>query len=146
MIIEFLQNLGRATRLNPTDRSNLRNGLIKFNEPEKFHKPYAWVIVPRYPDNSTITDYVVETVQHMRFAGFDPSAELVISPVSQHSSKDERENEVVRALVRETELSVDHDIETSEEAEELALDIYQNSLEVERLRANLDDDDLFSII
>jgi superfamily II DNA or RNA helicase len=146
-IIEFLQNLGRATRLNPVDRKNLRNGIINFNEPEKFNKPYAWVIVPQYPDNSTITDFIVQTVTNMREGGFDPSAELVISPISVHTKGEDREqDEDTRLLVRDTQLIVDHDIETTEEAEELSLERYEINNEVQRLLDNtVDEEDLFSI-
>ena len=44
----FLQSLGRATRLHKIDRNKLYSGEIKSNELEKFIKPYAYVIVPKY--------------------------------------------------------------------------------------------------
>ena len=44
---KFIQNLGRAARLNSTDRMKLYSGELLPTERSKFLKPYAWVIIPR---------------------------------------------------------------------------------------------------
>jgi superfamily II DNA or RNA helicase len=45
---KFLQTLGRPSRLHKKDREKLYAGIMKYNESDKFIKPYAWILVPTY--------------------------------------------------------------------------------------------------
>lgn len=50
--IKFLQNLGRATRLFGIDRTHLYKEIFQPNEYDKYIKPYAWLILPVFTQNS----------------------------------------------------------------------------------------------
>lgn len=50
--IKFLQNLGRGTRLFNNDRVNLYAKMFEPGEYDKYIKPYAWLILPVFTQNS----------------------------------------------------------------------------------------------
>ena len=45
---KLIQNIGRSTRLHPTDRKRFYANEIKVGEKDKWIKPYCWVIIPSY--------------------------------------------------------------------------------------------------
>lgn len=49
---KFVQNTGRSSRLHPQDRINLYNGTIGVDDMSKWIKPYSWVIIPSFLENS----------------------------------------------------------------------------------------------
>jgi hypothetical protein len=49
---KFIQNIGRAARLHPDDRRRFYNGEINPSNLTKYIKPYSWVIIPAFLDNS----------------------------------------------------------------------------------------------
>ncbi|MCK9446797.1 DEAD/DEAH box helicase family protein [bacterium] len=76
---KFLQTLGRATRLHKTDRDKLYKGVIKFNELNKFIKPYAWIIIPVYEKiGNDLKDKITEIVYSLRETGFNAKEDVFI--------------------------------------------------------------------
>jgi superfamily II DNA or RNA helicase len=51
-LAKFIQNIGRASRLHPTDRTKLYDNKIDPKEKNKWIKPYSWVIIPSFLENS----------------------------------------------------------------------------------------------
>lgn len=55
-LVKFIQNIGRASRLNTVDRKRVYAGLLKPNDTDrngnKWIKPYSWVIIPSFLENS----------------------------------------------------------------------------------------------
>ena len=49
---KFLQNIGRASRLHLLDRYRIYAGEISITDRTKWVKPYSWVIVPTFLENS----------------------------------------------------------------------------------------------
>lgn len=49
---KFVQNIGRASRLHPTDRKKVYAGEIAPKSPKGWVKPYSWVIVPNFLENA----------------------------------------------------------------------------------------------
>jgi len=45
---KLIQNIGRSTRLHPTDRNRFYAGEISPTDKKKWIKPYSWVIIPSY--------------------------------------------------------------------------------------------------
>ena len=74
----FLQSLGRATRVHPTDygRPTAAFGVNAL----QWTKPYAWAIVcERDGDIAGSTSNLSTIVEQMRLAGFEPTEEVVIA-------------------------------------------------------------------
>jgi superfamily II DNA or RNA helicase len=78
---KFLQTLGRATRLHPTDRERLYAGEIKPTNVFKMIKPVAWIVVPFY---GKVTDEwretMVEMVTNLQTFGFDVRHDVIVVP------------------------------------------------------------------
>lgn len=49
---KFVQNIGRASRLHVQDRINLYNNTIGVADMKQWIKPYSWVIIPSFLENS----------------------------------------------------------------------------------------------
>ena len=51
-LARFVQNVGRSSRLHKVDRANLYAGKITVDDRTKWIKPFSWVIVPTFLENS----------------------------------------------------------------------------------------------
>jgi len=78
-VIKFVQFLGRSMRLHPMDKSRFYKGEINPNDVSKYIKPYAWVIIPDFLQNSPdFEDRYKQIVRNMKYHyGFKPS-EMVL--------------------------------------------------------------------
>lgn len=79
-IPKFIQNIGRASRLHPDDRKRLYNGEITVEDKSKWIKPYSWIILPNFLEDSTVFfqryhDIVVDLRENY---GFKASSDVVI--------------------------------------------------------------------
>lgn len=78
----FLQTLGRATRLHPTDRERLHNGELNSHDTKvvtKMIKPYAWVIIPAYGElGEDLKQTISSRITEMRDYGFDPREDVFV--------------------------------------------------------------------
>jgi superfamily II DNA or RNA helicase len=123
----FLQTLGRATRLYHKDRSNLYSDTIKYNELNKFTKPYAWIIIPVYGMiGDDLRASIAEMVYSLRTYGFNASEDVVIKeskgkampvPLSGLNELDTRAMSYKAQI-----LDIVHDVEEKEKADKLELD------------------------
>lgn len=77
--IKFTQFLGRAMRLHLEDRIRFYNGDISPDEPEKYIKPKAWVIIPDFLQNSKDFRSRYETIiNQMKYEyGFSPTEHIL---------------------------------------------------------------------
>lgn len=73
---KFLQTLGRATRLHPSDRERLQNEATAIEEAAKidwFVKPFAWLVLPCYGKfGNEITAAAEVYVRNLRTFGWIP--------------------------------------------------------------------------
>ena len=77
---KFLQTYGRAARLDPSDRANLKDGSLSPDELDKMNKPYAYVIIPNITNNNEDDKAnFVQLVKELREYGFDASEDIVCS-------------------------------------------------------------------
>jgi len=77
---KFLQTLGRASRLQKDDRTNLYSGVLKYYELDDFKKPYAWIIIPSYGViGNDLTEKIRSTIEALRETGFDASEDVCIT-------------------------------------------------------------------
>lgn len=78
-MIKFIQTVGRASRLDSTDRAQLYDGKIKADELKKFVKPYAYVIVPVYGFNGNDRHATIrEMVAGLRDYNFHPQEDVIV--------------------------------------------------------------------
>lgn len=129
-LTDFLQTLGRATRLYFKDRQKLYDNTIKYNELDKFVKSYAWIIIPVY---GTIGEDLKENIQNiiysLRSYGFNACEDIVIKeskgkaipvPLSCLNELDTR-----GIAYKEQILDIVHEVEEQEIAEKLTLDDFR---------------------
>lgn len=84
----FLQTLGRATRLHPSDRVRLYSGEMSANDLDSFVKPYAWVVIPAYGElGEEIRSNIQGMVSDLR------AGEILDKEVTVSTSRGEREEE-----------------------------------------------------
>lgn len=78
-VAKFLQTVGRATRLHPTDRKNLDSGKIDAARLDWFIKKYAWIVLPCYGTHGSDIESAAEKyVDLLRTFGWTPK-EVVLS-------------------------------------------------------------------
>lgn len=126
----FLQTLGRSTRLYKKDRERLYNGSIQYNELNKFVKAFAWIIVPVYGIiGSDLRDNIKSMIYSLRTFGFNATEDVVIKqskgkaipvPLSGLNELDTKE-----LSYKESILDIVHDVEEQEIAEKLTLDNFR---------------------
>ena len=82
---KFVQNIGRASRLHPEDRSKVYAGVIQPNDNDrrvekKWIKPYSWVIIPNFLENSEgFASRFAEIIEKLRDDfGWLPSQNVLI--------------------------------------------------------------------
>ena len=124
---QFLQNLGRATRLHKIDRIKLYAGTMKPDELKKFVKPYAYVIVPKYGFlGAEINQGVRTMIQALRKYDFNPIEHIImadslghVEPVELGSllEKDKRAQSILNEFVE-----MINEIEAEEIADELDME------------------------
>ena len=138
---QFLQNLGRATRLHLLDRLKLYAGTMKPDELKKFIKPYAYVIVPKYGFlGAEINQGVRTMVQALRKYDFNPIEHVImadsrghVEPVELGSllKKDKRAQSILNEFVEMV-----NEIEEEEKANEL--DMEQFNIEQQTKSMSID--------
>jgi superfamily II DNA or RNA helicase len=137
----FLQTIGRSTRLYSQDRTNLYSNKIKYDEIKRFVKPFAWIIIPVY---GLIGDDLRTNIQSMIYSlrtfGFNASEDVVIReskgralPVAldQLNVLDER-----GMMYKNTIMEIVHDVEAQEIAEKLTLDESRMIEEIKNMSIN----------
>jgi len=80
---KLIQNIGRSTRLHPTDRKRFYKGEISPDDKKKWIKPYSWVILPSYMvDSEGIESRFRQQVDLLRNEfGYIPQQHTVIDNV-----------------------------------------------------------------
>lgn len=96
---KFLQNLGRATRLDPGDRSRLEDGTLDPDDIKNFVKPYAYVIVPMltHGDKDQAAQFS-QIIEAMREFGFK-STEMVRLDQDGRAVAELEGEEAMRAII-----------------------------------------------
>jgi len=129
---KFLQTLGRATRLHPTDRTNLWGGEIQPNELNEMVKPYAWIVIPAYGDfGQDLKDNIKLMVDELRTFGFNPVEDIVVKEKRGKQTPVEIEscNEMDKKVKEIVDFTSDilHTIEEEEEAAKLSQAVMEYS-------------------
>lgn len=66
-LVKFIQNIGRASRLHVEDREKIYSGKITVEDRKKWIKPYSWVIIPTFLENSEgFSDRLREIINQLR--------------------------------------------------------------------------------
>jgi len=131
----FLQTLGRSTRLYKKDRERLYNNIIKYDELNKFVKSFAWIIIPIYGTiGNDLRTNIKSMIYSLRSYGFNATEDVVIKqskgkavpvPLSGLNVIDTR-----GLAYRETFLDIVHDVEEQEIAEHLELQNFKLDEEI----------------
>lgn len=139
---KFLQTLGRATRLHLIDRARLYEKEISADDVDEFVKPYAWVIVPSYGEiGEDLRASIVEMVVNLRTFGFNPSEDVVTKlsrgslipePIGMVNQKDTKAKALVDFFGQ-----IEHEIESSAEADRIVKDVVEAQLVSDKLAAIL---------
>jgi hypothetical protein len=73
-VMKLLQNVGRGLRLNPLDRTAIRNGYISPDDYKKWIKPYSYIILPIFNSESEETQkFIGRTIMNLRDNGIKSS-------------------------------------------------------------------------
>ena len=147
------QNLGRPSRLHPTDREGLAKGELSTDfsernefgesiEANKYVKPYCYIILPNYTeDNIEQKAQWKDLIINLRTYGFLPTEDVVLTenrgtkkpvPISLLKNLDETTKGIVTRIIELT-----NEIETEEKANEFRLAI-NNCNTLEELSALFD--------
>lgn len=147
------QNLGRPSRLHPTDRERLAKGELSTDfsernefgesiEANKYVKPYCYIILPNYTeDNIEQKAQWKDLIINLRTYGFLPTEDVVLTenrgtkkpiPISLLKNLDETTKGIVTRIIELT-----NEIETEEKANEFRLAI-NNCNTLEELSALFD--------
>lgn len=124
---QFLQNLGRATRLHPSDRLKLYAGTMRPDELKKFIKPYAYVIVPKYGFlGAEINQGVRTMVQALRKYDFSPIEHVIMADSMGHVEPVElgsllKKDKAAKSILDEF-VEMVNEIEAEEKANELDME------------------------
>lgn len=80
---KFIQNVGRAARLHPYDRSRFYSGEISVGD-ERWIKPFSWIIIPSFVEmGEGFLDRFKDIVHEMRATyGFIPTEHVLIDNVN----------------------------------------------------------------
>lgn len=126
----FLQTIGRATRLYLKDRTRLYDGTLKYDELNRFVKAFAWIIIPVYGViGNDLKDNIKSIIYSLRSYGFNASEDIVIKeskgkaipiPLSGLNELDTR-----GLAYRESILNIVHDVEAQEIAEQIELEDFK---------------------
>ena len=66
-LVKFVQNIGRASRLHVEDRKKIYSGRITVEDRTQWIKPYSWVIIPTFLENSEgFSDRLREIINQLR--------------------------------------------------------------------------------
>lgn len=97
-LCKFVQNIGRASRLHLEDRRRLYAGDINPNDKSKWIKPYSWVIIPTFLENSEgFSSRFKEIIDRLRGDyGYIPRQHTVIDNVT--GLEDEEETDTVNNI------------------------------------------------
>ena len=135
---KLLQTLGRATRLHPIDRGKIYAGQMKYDELDRFIKPYAWIIIPVY--GMIGTDLMIgisEIIYRLRGFGFRSSEDVVIRedrgrtlPKSLESinHRDTRAKALLDSL-----MEIEHIIEEKEIADRIAIEDFKEADRISKM-------------
>ncbi len=134
---KFLQTLGRATRLHLRDRAKLYDRILKWNDIERFVKPYAWVIIPVYGIiGQDLKEELSEIIYALRGFGFRASEDVVTKEdkgkampqsLAGINQRDRRAKDLLNALV-----GIEHEIEEKEEANKLSIEDFREGEEIKK--------------
>lgn len=127
---KFLQTLGRATRLHGKDRIKLYEKVLKYDDLDKFIKPYAWIIIPIYGIiGEDLSSYMTGIVHALRNHGFNASEDVVLKenignaipiPIGGVNEKDTRAKALFDIFV-----DVEHEIEEKEIADKIEIENFR---------------------
>jgi hypothetical protein len=108
------------------DRTRLYNETLKFDELKRFIKAYAWVIIPVYDNmGEDLRAELSDIIYALRTYGFNAAEDVVIKqlrgsevpkPLGGINNVDRRAQ-----VYHDILLAVEHDIEKTEEANELEI-------------------------
>ncbi|MFW6120837.1 MAG: DEAD/DEAH box helicase [Petrotogales bacterium] len=78
-VIKFVQFLGRAMRLHPIDKARFYKGEISLENMDDYIKPYAWIIIPDFLQNSAdFGERYKIIVRNMKYHyGFNPTEHII---------------------------------------------------------------------
>lgn len=131
----FLQTLGRSTRLYSKDRERLYNNSIKYNELEKFVKPFAWIIIPIYGIiGNDLKDNIRSMIYSLRTYGFNAMEDIVIKESKGKAIPVALANlnvlDIKNIVYKDSILNIVHEVEEQEIAEKLNLQELQLAEEI----------------
>lgn len=144
---KFVQNIGRASRLHKKDRERLYAGEISPADRSKWIKPYSWVIIPNFLENSDgfyarFRDIVYKLRNEF---GYIPKQHTVIDNVKGFSPEEEidKVNEKTRSHSRAKSglEEFSHEFEDVSVVEKV---IYESEVGEERLKIQAELGDLIS--
>jgi superfamily II DNA or RNA helicase len=134
-VSNFLQTIGRSTRLYSKDRKRLYDGSLTYNELNRFVKAFAWIIVPVYGIiGNDLRTNIQSMIHDLRTFGFNASEDVVIKeskgkavpvPLSGLNELDTR-----GITYRNTIMDIVHDVEAQEIAEKLTLEQFNLSEQI----------------
>lgn len=83
-LCKFVQNIGRASRLHPEDRKRVYANEITPSDRSKWIKPYSWVIVPTFLENSeNFASRFIDIIRELRENyGYIPRQDTFIDNVN----------------------------------------------------------------
>lgn len=128
---DFLQTLGRATRLHAVDRKKIHiDKTLLPDETERFIKPYAWIIIPVYGQLGIESrENIKEIVRGLRTYGFNASEIVMVSEskgvvepktLEELNQVDRRANAWLDEFI-----DINHEVEEKEKADDLELDDFR---------------------
>lgn len=99
-LAKFVQNIGRSSRLHPIDRKRFYANEISVEDKTQWIKPYSWVIVPSFLENSEgFKGRAIEIVETLRSQyGYIPQQQTIIDNVK--GLADEEEIDTVNEKVK----------------------------------------------
>jgi superfamily II DNA or RNA helicase len=116
-LTKFVQNIGRASRLHPQDRSRFYKGEISTSDRTKWIKPLSWVIIPTFLENSEgFAGRFREIIQKLKIDfGYIPQQHTVIDNV--------------RGLEEDEPIDTVNEIEKNRRHEESGLEEFEHQYE-----------------
>ena len=144
-LTQFIQSVGRASRLHPIDRVKIYSGEIDPSELHKMIKPYAYIIVPEYGEfGQDIRDNIKQMIDQLRDYGFNPKEDVIIKEL--HGSNIPKPLDTINVLDTRARRfgtfvgEIVHELESEEQANKFHLqqeketnDWYQTLLDHDKL-------------
>lgn len=146
---KFVQNIGRASRLHREDRERLYSGKISPANRKKWIKPYSWVIIPTFLENSAgYTSNFRDIVKELRNNyGYIPRQDTFIDNVN--GLDEEEQIDTVNDTTKNSRNSksglkeFEHEFENVSVTEQI---LFEEEVEKDCEKASVELDDLIALV